>query len=449
MYAIIDIETTGTSFRQGKITEIAIFIHDGKQIVDSFSSLINPECLIPWNISRLTGITNEMVETAPKFFEVAKQIVEITANTTFIAHNVSFDYNFVREEFKRLGYDFRRKTMCTVKMSRKFLPGHRSYSLGKICYDLGINIEARHRAEGDALATVKLFELILQQNQASQVNLFNDIDYKILPRERINQIPGQTGVYYFYDKLGILIYIGKSKNIHQRVLTHLSNSTTQKAIDMRLNIGEVDWTLTGSELAALLLESDEIKKYQPIYNRAQRRSRFHYGLFSFPDDAGYINFEIRKIEGDEIPLTSFSNQQSGKKYLHQMVEQYRLCQKLCGLYQSTGACFHYGIDECDGACTGQELPEGYNARAHQAEKQLQYRSPNFFILEQETSKEQWAVIKIENGRYVGFGYVSAEESTNSLDMLHDCITNYQDNRDTQGIIRSYLNRHPHLRLIEY
>ena len=161
MYAIIDIETTGQSAKNGKITEVAIFIHNGYEVTDSFSSLINPECYIPGFITNLTGIDNEMVRTAPKFYEVARRIVEITESKVFVAHNVSFDYRFIQEEFKRLGYDYQRETMCTVRMGRKFLPGHKSYSLGRICDELGITIEGRHRAAGDALATVKLFEMIL------------------------------------------------------------------------------------------------------------------------------------------------------------------------------------------------------------------------------------------------------------------------------------------------
>ena len=161
MYAIIDIETTGQASATGKITEVAIYIHDGFEITGSFTSLVNPECYIPGFITNLTGIDNEMVRNAPKFYEIAREIVELTQDKIFVAHNVSFDYRFIQEEFKRLGYTYERNTMCTVRMGRKFIPGHKSYSLGKICEELGISINGRHRAAGDALATVKLFELIL------------------------------------------------------------------------------------------------------------------------------------------------------------------------------------------------------------------------------------------------------------------------------------------------
>lgn len=172
MFAVIDIETTGGSLRFGKITEIAIYIFNGEKITDSFSSLINPECEIPAFITRMTGISNEMVAAAPKFYEVAKKIVEITANHIFVAHNASFDYQFIRKEFKELGFDYKRKTICTVQMSRQYLPGYRSYSLGKICADLGIEIIDRHRASGDALATVQLLKHILNQHAFSTQSLF-------------------------------------------------------------------------------------------------------------------------------------------------------------------------------------------------------------------------------------------------------------------------------------
>ena len=165
MFSIIDIETTGNRYKYGKITEIAIYQHNGQRITGSYSTLINPEMDIPYFITELTGINNEMVKDAPKFYEVAKTIVELTMGRTFVAHNVQFDYKFIREEFERLGYEYNRKTMCTVQLSRRLLPGHRSYSLGRLCADLGITINGRHRAAGDALATVKLFEILLKKNE--------------------------------------------------------------------------------------------------------------------------------------------------------------------------------------------------------------------------------------------------------------------------------------------
>jgi DNA polymerase III subunit epsilon len=448
MYAIIDLETTGTSAAFGKVIEIAAFIHNGNEVTDSFVTLINPECNIPWNITRLTGISNEMVAEAPKFYEVAKHFVELTAGRIFVAHNAMFDYSFIKEEFKRLGYDYRRKVLCTVKLARRLIPGHRSYSLGNICADLKIDISGRHRAAGDAYATVKLLELLLKQISESGSNLFSSPSYA-LSSEKIASLPGTPGVYYFIDNRNTIIYIGKSNDIHQRVLSHLGNAKTKRAIEMRNQIADVSWEETGSELIALLLESSEIKKHKPLFNRLQRRSAHNYGLFFNEDENGYINLEIKKIKEDEIPLTTFHFQKEGLDFIHYLADKYRLCKKLCHLDSISGACFNAQINSCNGACTGQENPDSYNLRAKNAISSFQYRSPDFFIIEKGRSNEELAVVKIEKGKYIGFGFVNLDSGANNLETLHDCIKPYTDNRDTQSIIHGYLIRKRGLKIVKY
>ena len=200
-FAIVDIETTGSIAGNCRITEIAIFLHDGEKIIDTFCSLINPECTIPPFISKLTGIDNDMVEHAPKFYEVAKNVVEITEDAIFVAHNASFDYNFIRQEFKALGFNFTREYFCTLQVSRQLLPGQQSYSLGRLCRNLNITLENRHRAHGDALATVKLFELLFEQT-TKEKNLAEFIrsdflNIKLPPgfnKQVLENLPEKSGV---------------------------------------------------------------------------------------------------------------------------------------------------------------------------------------------------------------------------------------------------------------
>jgi DNA polymerase III subunit epsilon len=274
MYTIVDIETTGGKPENSKITEIAIYRVENGNVVDSFVSLINPDTYIPDYIVRLTGISNDMVQGAPRFYEVAKRIVEITQDTIFVAHNVGFDYGFVKAEFASLGYRFEMPTLCTVKLSRSLMPGYRSYSLGNLCFELGIHINGRHRAGGDAMATVKLFELLLEKNGGFLIpdDPYKRIDFSLFPSgidaDRVRSIPETVGVYYLKNAKEQLIYIGKSKRVRSRILDHLSGGKTQKSLKMAKEIYAFDYIETGSELLALLIESDEIKAHKPLYNKA-------------------------------------------------------------------------------------------------------------------------------------------------------------------------------------
>jgi DNA polymerase-3 subunit epsilon len=203
MYAIVDIETTGGSAGNEKITEIAIITHDGKKIVDRYSTLLNPEKPIPEFIQRFTGISDYMVQNQPKFYEVAKEILELMEGKIFVAHNVNFDYSFVKREFESLGFSFKKDTLCTVKLSRKIIPGFPSYSLGKLCNALGIGLENRHRALGDALATAELFTLLKEKDDTNVFEQFLNPVSKIRKKTiqefsvPINHLPERPGVYFF------------------------------------------------------------------------------------------------------------------------------------------------------------------------------------------------------------------------------------------------------------
>lgn len=456
MYSIIDIETTGGSAQIEKITEIAIFLHDGEKITDEFVSLVNPERNIPYFITNLTGITNEMVEDAPRFYEIAKKIIELTEGRIFVAHNARFDYSFIRQEYKSLGFNFKRNILDTVALSRKLIPGHKSYSLGNICNDLNISINGRHRAAGDALATVKLFEILVSKdieiNGGKSSLLKNTRVSKLNPNLDINKvdsIPDEPGVYYFYNEKGDLIYIGKSRNLQQRIRTHLSNNSTNRAMEMRDLIADIDWETTGSELIALLKESFEIKRNKPLYNRAQRRTGFQWGIFSFVDQNGYINFRYGQVNDDEIPVSLFISKDKARSKLGYLVETYSLCQKLSGLYETEGACFHYQVGICNGGCIGKESPENYNERAAKATEEFIFTRRNFFIIDRGREEEERCAVKVVNGKYAGWGYFNINDMGFGLSALHECIKPSGDNSDIQVILRQYLKSNRVEKIIEF
>jgi DNA polymerase-3 subunit epsilon len=456
MYAIIDIETTGGSATLEKITEIAIYQHDGEKITSEFVSLVNPERSIPYFITNLTGITNEMVEDAPKFYEIAKKIIEMTEGRIFVAHNARFDYSFVRQEFKSLGFNFKSSLLDTVALSRKIIPGHRSYSLGNICKDLNIRIEGRHRAAGDALATVKLFEILLARdlelNGRRHAILRNTRDAKLNPGldlKKLEAIPEEPGIYYFYNEAGSLIYIGKSKNLQQRISTHLSNNTTHRAMEMRDLIADISWETTGSELIALLKESAEIKINKPVYNRAQRRTGFQYGIYTWYDEKGYINFRYGSLDDDEVPVSVFTSRDKARAKLEALTGSYELCQKLMGLYETTGQCFHHQVGLCRGACCEKEDPDNYNKRASLAVDEFLFTKRNFFIIDKGRHEEERCAVKIINGKYTGYGYFNINDMGFGLSALHECIRAESDNRDIQVILKQYLRSNRVERIIDF
>ncbi len=458
-YAIIDVETTGGAARYERITEIAIVLHDGEQVLDSFSTLINPERSIPWNITQITGITDEMVAHAPKFYEVAKQIVEWTEGAIFVAHNVSFDYNFVREEFARLGYTFTRKQLCTVRLSRKVFPGLPSYSLSNLKQYFGIQAEKSHRALDDTLATVQVFERILAAQLGSdQVkSLVNHgVRETKLPQnitlERLHAAPEACGVYYLHDERSQVIYVGKSINIRKRLFEHFADQTP-KGEKLRAGVADFSYEITGSELVALLLESAEIKTRQPRINRALRARKFSGAIFSYTDQNGYRCLTVGKHtqrNARQLELVAeFPKIDNARAYLDGISRQFALCGKLCHLDHHETACFHYTIRQCYGACLGEEPPESYNERVQDA-LTVMYRglTGSFFLLENGRDEGEQAVVAVQDGRYLGYGFVDASAPLLAEDLLESLQPTIAD-PDAARIIRGYLDGRRRVRKVPF
>ncbi|QXP58254.1 exonuclease domain-containing protein [Olleya sp. HaHaR_3_96] len=452
MYTIVDIETTGGKFNEEGITEIAIYRYDGHEVVDQFISLVNPEREIQPFVVNLTGINSKMLRNAPKFYEVAKRIVEITEGTILVAHNAQFDYRILKTEFKRLGFPFERETLCTVELSKDLIPDLPSYSLGKLVRSLGIPVTDRHRASGDALATVKLFKLLLSKDTNKIIikeSIRKEPKFQMEPRliDIIDNLPSKTGVYYMHKADGEIIYIGKSKNIKNRVNQHFTGTTT-KSKKIQTQVVTVTYEATGSELVALLKESEEIKRNKPILNRTLRRSIFTHALYSFKDDNGYINLTIDKADGRKPHITTFSTRQSGKHFLEKMVEQFELCQKLSGLYKTKTNCFQYEVKKCEGACIQKETPESYNARVQQLLDKYNYKNKNMVIVDKGREVDERSAILIQNGVFKGLGFYNLNYQITTPQILESIITPMENNRDQQHIIQSYLRKNKRIKTIE-
>lgn len=453
MYAILDIETTGGQFNEEGITEIAIYKFDGHEVVDQFISLVNPEIPIQPFVVKLTGINNAMLSSAPKFFEVAKRIIEITNDCVIVAHNASFDYRILRTEFRRLGYDFEARTLCTVELSKKLLPEQPSHSLGKLVRALGIPMADRHRASGDALATIKLFKILLEKDLEKEIVkdfIKLEVEKGIAPKllDIVSSLPSNTGVYYIHNEQGNLLYIGKSRNIKKRINQHFTG-TSAKCKKIQAQVFKVTYDETGSELIALLKESQEIKINKPILNRAQRKSIFQYALYVEKDEKGYLNLKIQKADGRKREITSFASLQEAKNALFRITSHYKLCQKLTGLYDTKTNCFQYTIKECDGACIGKVSPEIYNERVQEFIEKNTFENQNLILIDRGRNISERSAVLIENGIYKGYAFYDLNYQINNIEILRNIIIPMQNNRDTKNIIQGHIRKSKTLKTIKF
>ncbi|MFI2742822.1 exonuclease domain-containing protein [Zhouia sp. PK063] len=451
MYAILDIETTGGKYNEEGITEIAIYKFDGHKVVDQFISLVNPEREIQPFVVKLTGINTKMLRTAPKFYEVAKRIVEITQDCIIVAHNAQFDYRILRTEFRRLGFDFQRKTICTVELSQKLLPEAPSYSLGKLVRSLGIPVSDRHRANGDAQATVKLFKLLLTKDTEKSIirdSVKAEGTGELSPRliDIVDQIPATIGVYYLHKDDGSIIFIGKSRNMKKRV-NQLFTGSSKKAKLIQKDISVVTYEETGNELIALLKEHVEVKQNKPKYNTLRKKRIFSHALYQYIDDKGYIRLYIAPYQSKKKEITTFKTEFEAKNSLYKLTEEFELCNKLNGISEAKTNCFNYTIGKCKGACIAKESVETYNTRAEEAIKKYSYISENMVIVDRGREIDERSAILIENHIFQGLGFYNLNHQLNNIHILHSIITPMNNSVEITHIIQSYLRKKKVLKIV--
>ena len=446
MYSIIDIETTGNGLKGNRITEISIFKFNGENVIEEFTSLVNPMMPIPHFITGLTGITDAMVQDAPTFVQISEQILEITKDCVFVAHSVNFDYGVIREEFKRIHIPFTRKKLCTVRLSRKLVPGLKSYSLGKLCKSLSIPLQNRHRARGDAEATVLLFKnlLVLDPEKKAILSFLNARSQEatlppLLPKQIVDNLPESPGIYYFKNNHGEIIYVGKAINLKKRVLGHFYDKSNHE-IRLCREIADIDFELSGSETLALLMESAAIKAHYPMFNRAQKKRSRQYALFSYEDRAGILHLAFGQLKDVPSPLLLFNNQTECRAFLENLCLTHKLCPKYCQLQQRSGACHHYKMNTCEGICCNQELISGYNEKVRQCLETLQAPEATFILEEKGRHKDEKAFVLVENGVYKGYGFVENHIQLTYKEDVEAHLIRQQQTVETKQILRAVLRK---------
>ncbi|MDC6386823.1 exonuclease [Flagellimonas taeanensis] len=431
MYAILDIESTGGKYNEEGIMEIAIYRFDGHQIVDQFICLINPEREIQPFVSKLTGINNAMLRSAPKFHEVAKRIVEITEGAVIVAHNAQFDYRILRTEYRRLGYDYQRKTLCTVDLSKQLIPEAESHSLGKLARSLGIATSDRHRANGDALATLKLFKLLLSKDTDKKIitEVMREETHGELSPNQLDivlNLPSETGVYYMYDKDGDLIFIGKTKNIKKRVNQHFTN-VGSLARKLQKDTKKVAYETTGSELLAVLKEYLETFKNKPKYNNNPRKKLFSHIIGPEQNDSGYITLKIEKSKSLRIDKMGFNGLVSAKSFLEKVRSEFELCPCSIEGDKNQGAHDKDTVEEC-------------NAKTLSVMEKYSTYAKDMVILDRGRETGERSFILIKSGVVQGYGHVELNYQINNIPILESIMTPMSGDENVTFIIQSFLRK---------
>lgn len=443
-YAIVDIETTGGNARGSRITEIAIVIHNGTEIIDRYESLVNPQKDIPLPIFALTGINNELVRDAPIFDDISEKVLELLTDRVFVAHNVNFDYSFVHHQLNEAGFKWTAKKLCTVRAARKIIPGIASYSLGRLCKSLDIPLENRHRAGGDADATAILFSRLLECDLEGQLDKMikkTAQDQRLpsnLPPDDFLQLPEKPGVYYFYNAVHTVIYVGKAVNIKKRVASHFTgNTTSSQRQNFLREIHSISFEVCATELMALLLECSEIKKLWPAYNRALKRFESKYGLYHYEARNGYKYLAIGKLTKFQSSIEHFSQKHEGINALQSLAQQFELDARFCH-YCTTipKTSFQEGGFIC--------LPDValHNEKVENAIQSLLSSRKSFAIMDKGRTAEERSCIWVEKGHFYGMGYLSSDIAITDPSEIKDHVTLYKSNPYMMKLIFNYVEKNP-------
>lgn len=441
LYAIVDIETTGGQMAQGSITEVAIYIHNGKEILQRYEQLIKPFYYIPRHISMLTGIDNDMVAHAPTFEEVAAEIYELLQGKIFVAHNVNFDYSFIKQHLANSGYEFSTPKLCTVRMSRKIFPGLRSYSLGNICAYLAIPIHNRHRAGGDTAATALLFEKLLaadSQQEIAKMLKKNSGEHSLppnLPKSALDQLPQAPGVYFFHDQKGKVVYIGKAKNIFKRVKSHFTgNKITKQRQHFLSAIFSISFEQYPTEFMALIAEAVAIKNTWPIYNRSLKAYEPKYGLFRYTDQNNLERLFIGKFNKSLLPLRTFHDLLSARSFLQKLVSEYNLCSELC----KVGDCLSCKEDNY----AFHQNPELYNPTVANALNSLQEKQVSYIIQDKGRNAEERSIIWVEPGSFYAMGYIDYNISYNDPEEIRFLLQPFEGTFYLSQLLQKFAKENP-------
>jgi len=444
-FAILDIETTGGSPASSSMVEIGVVISDGQKVLETYQTLLNPGRHIPWNVTMIHGITDDMVVDAPRFEDVADELFDMLQNRVFVAHNASFDFGFVKKELQSVGYDFSPRKICSVRFARRLEKGLKSYSLKALASFYQVVNPRAHRALADAETTAEIFHRLLVKPDAelalkeflNQKNRESTLPPNI-DKQVLKGLPGKPGVYWFLNRQKQVIYVGKANDLRSRVISHFTKGThTKEKIRFHENIYEVGFELAGNELMALLLENELIKKHYPIHNRLNKEFLLNYGLFSYTDQGGYERLMMGETGKWTNPLATFKSKSEAMHNLLKLSMQHGLCLKLNGIFDKDNKlCRYQGTQQqhCL-VCEDQADATTYNKQVAQAIATLPQE--NYLLKTTGRTAEEVGMVWVEHGKIRACGYVETNTTWEPETLLPQLKT-YYDTQDSQSILRQFL-----------
>jgi len=447
IFAIVDIETTGGFAANNRITEIAIILMQNKQIIEEYQTLINPLTNIPYHIQQLTGITNEMVEEAPTFSEVAQSIFDRLKDSVFVAHNVNFDYSFIYYQLKENGFQWNPNKLCTVRLSRKIFPNHQSYSLGNLCQSLGIPLHNRHRALGDASATAKLFNQLLDNDSNDLIkNMMKKNTLEIRLPTHFNEnsyhnLPNTFGVYLFRDKHSKIVYVGKANNIKKRVKQHFTGNNAGARRQAFLNeIYSVDYIETGSELMALLYECKLIKHHWPKFNRALKQFEPKFDIIAYQDQNKYIRLAIVKHNKQFQPIKSFERVFDATQILAEIMDRMLLNPLYCHFYNQEK--FDEIIVSDLNIKFKNETLQEHNHKFYLAMDEIIGKKSSYVTVLNGKEEDEIGFVYVKNDQLYAFGFLNKDCNVKNIDEYLLETHKVNSNFYMMQIIENYNIKHP-------
>ena len=453
--AIVDVETTGMSSIHDRIIEVAILRVQKGKLTESFSTLVNPEMSLPQEIEVLTGIYSRQLLRAPRFFDILDRVRDLLTGAIFVAHNARFDYSFIRQEFRRYGYPFRAKELCTARLFRAIAPGRRA-NLDAVIEAYHIPVETRHRALSDATVLWEFLKILgtsypkKDLQHAIAIAMRRPSLPNQIPQDRIEKLPESPGVYRFLGENGTPLYIGKSINLKNRIISHFQDSlSSAKEQKIRQEIQDIEVTETAGELSALLLESTLIKKHQPLFNRTQRQAYKVIAARAVQSNGDYVRVTLETLIAlDPDAVTSyigvFRSKAQAHRFLRELGEKNKLCPKLLGFEHGKGGCFWHGLGWCKGACLGVESPARYNMRAAVAFSRYKLKAwpfPGPIVIRESTDTRSGAIL-VHKWCILGSVHKNADANIFSNDS-HE----YAFDLDTYRILVRYILDRKHQRNI--